>query len=457
MLWQPRPTPNCSAQDKRRALHARKYNAAMVVDTLIPLPRVATLDIGHGDDTLAQLSALFAQHGDAFRIHSPAMQRDLLVLSHPDHVRHVLVDHAGNYVKGLGIERVAILLGKGLMTSEGTLWRSQRRALQPAFHRTSVARHLSTIIDANSRLVARWSEAAAASTTVDVTHDISALTLEIVLRAIFSDDYDRLVAEDSAFALLTAESERDLRFAYAFRQLGQRLLREIARRRAESPARDDILQTLVDARDRASGAAMPDRQVQDEVLTLIVAGHETTASALQWFWYRVAREPGLATALHAEANAMPLDFATSDRYPLARAALAETMRLYPPGWMLTRRALAAVQVGNVAIDAGDDILVSPYLVHRHPLFWPHPERFDVQRFAAGVATPSRFAYLPFGLGPRACIGEPLALLEMLVHVVVVARALDLRADDDADVRAVAKVNLRPDRAIALRPVRHAST
>lgn len=424
---------------------------AMAAHILSPPPCVANIDIGQAENTLAKLAALFAVHGDAFRIHSDELGRDLFVLSHPQHVRHVLVDRASNYVKGLGIERVAILLGKGLMTSEGELWRGQRKALQPAFHRSAVARHVDAITAANARLVSLWTEAAAVGRTINLSHDISALTLEIVLRAIFGDDYAGLVDQGNPFALLTAESDRDLKFAYAFRQLGNLLQHTLEQRRKERVPRDDILQTLVAARDRRSGEAMPNRQILDEILTLIVAGHETTASALQWFWYLIAQSPGVADALHHEALAGVESARDAEAFPLARASIAETLRLYPPGWLLTRRAIAGDRVGDVVIAAGDNILISPYLVHRHPEFWSDPDGFNPERFRdPEQASRSRFCYLPFGLGPRACIGEPLALVEMQIHVVAASRELAFTLVTDTPIEPVAKVNLRPSQSISMR-------
>ena len=426
----------------------------MVADILSAPPRVANIDIGQGENTLAKLTALFAEHGDAFRIHSDQLGRDLFVLSHPNHVRHVLVDRASNYAKGLGIERVAILLGKGLMTSEGDLWRGQRKALQPAFHRHEVARHVDTIAAANARLVGAWGEAADAGTPIDLSHDISALTLEIVLRTIFGDDYAGLVDKGNPFAMLTAENERDLKFAYTFRQLSHLLQGVLEQRRTHARAHTDLLQTLVAARDRRTGEAMSDRQILDEVLTLIVAGHETTASALQWFWYLIARNAAAADTLHREAVAGTPSAGDPDAYPLTRAAIAETLRLYPPGWLLTRRAIADDRIGDVAVAAGDDVLIPPYLVHRHPAFWPDPERFAPERFRdPGQAQRSRFSYLPFGLGPRACIGEPLALMEMQVHVVAASRELAFALANDGPIEPVAKVNLRPAMPIAMRVTR----
>jgi cytochrome P450 len=311
---------------------------------------------------------------------------------------------------------------------------------------------------ANERLVERWCDAAARGEAVDISHAISALSLEIILRAIFSDDYARLVAGHDPFALLTDESERDLRFAYAFRQLARLLQAEIAQRRAPGIERHDMLQMLVDARDRQSGEPMDERQILDETMTLIIAGHETTASALQWLWYLVTRQPEAAAALRAEALAAA-DISDADAMPYTSAVIAETLRLYPPGWLLTRRALGDADIAGVAVHKGEDVLISPYLVHRHPDFWPDAERFDPARFHpahAGAATmkPSRFAYLPFGIGPRACIGEPMALLEMLLHVALVSRSLQLTPLDPDPIPWVARVNLRLARPLMMRVTAH---
>ncbi|MEO8849328.1 MAG: cytochrome P450 [Casimicrobiaceae bacterium] len=412
---------------------------------------VADIDASLGDATLAQLAQLFARHGDAFRVRAPLLGKNLLVLSHPDHVRHVLVEHQAIFAKGIGIERVAILLGKGLMTSDGDLWRTQRKAIQPAFHRSAVRAHIDDIVAANQRLARRLTLASASP--VDLTRELSAIALEVILRVIFGPTYDRLIANDNPFALLSEESERDLQFAYAFRQLGGLLQQEIDRRRAGDGGAG-ILQTLIDARDRHSGEPMSDRQVRDEVFTLIVAGHETTASALAWTWYLIATHPHVAARLTEE-----IDGASDDdrrqpavhRFAYTQQVIAEALRMYPPGWLLTRRARNAVSFAGIDIAAGDDVLVSPYLVHRHPEFWPRADSFEPDRFTpAATASRSRFCYLPFGLGPRACIGENLALTEMLAHVVTLAYACRIELIAGQTIEMEAKVNLRPHPAIQVR-------
>jgi cytochrome P450 len=412
-------------------------------------PRAAeALDITFETDALTTLVRLFEQHGDGYRAFSPALDRDIWVLSHPDHVRHVLVDHHANFTKGIGIERVAILLGNGLMTSEGDVWRTQRRLVQPSFHRTVIATWMPHIHAANERLANKWATAARSGSPVNVTQDMSEVTLEVVLRALFGDDLDRLGSPtgDNPFALLTDHTARNLAFAYQFRQLGKRIMEDVGRRRREAARSNDIVSLLIDARDRQTGEPMSDRQMLDEILTLIVAGHETTASSLNWFWYLLTQAPEVAARLHAEVDAGSSgapDYERLADYPYARRALDETLRLYPPGWLLTRRSIAASTIGDYTLPPRTDVLISPYLIQRHPAYWPRPERFDPDRFLPEAnAARNRFVYLPFGLGPRACIGEHLALIEMHAHVAALARRFALTLAPGQTIEMEPQVNLR---------------
>ena len=413
-----------------------------------PPRAVETLDITFETDALTTLVQLFDRHGDAYRAFSPTLDRDIWVLSHPDHVRHVLVDHHANFTKGIGIERVAILLGKGLMTSEGDEWRTQRRLVQPAFHRTVIATWMQHIHAANERLAVKWAAAARAGVTINVTQDMSEVTLEVVLRVLFGDDLDRLasVAGENPFALLTDHTARNLAFAYKFRQLGKRIMEDVGRRRRDNVRRNDIVSLLLDARDRQTGEPMADRALLDEILTLIVAGHETTASSLNWFWYLLTQAPDAAARLHAEVDAAANDVPGYEQlaaFPYVRRALDETLRLYPPGWLLTRRSIAASNLGIYALPPRTDVLISPYLIQRHPDYWPQPGTFDPDRFLPEVnAARDRFVYLPFGLGPRACIGEHLALIEMHAHVATLARRFALELAAGQTIEMEPQVNLR---------------
>ena len=414
----------------------------------LPPLATATLDITFETDALTTLVDLFARHGDAYRAHSPTLERDIWVLSHPDHVRHVLVDRHDNFTKGIGIERVAILLGNGIMTSEGDEWRVQRKLIQPAFHRKVVATWMPHIEAATLDLAAKWQRAADRGEPVNVTQDMSEAALDVVLRALFGPDLALLAtaAGGNPFAMLTDHTERNLAFAYKFRQLGKLIMQDVERRRRDGIRRHDIVSQLLDARDRQTGDAMSDRQLLDEIMTLIIAGHETTASSLNWFWYLLALTPDAAAHVAAEADAAGDSFPGYDdlaRFPYARRALDETLRMYPPGWLLTRRSIAASSLTGFALPANCDVLISPYLIQRDPAFWPHPDDFDPDRFLTEVsATRNRFVYLPFGLGPRACIGEHFALIEMHAHVAYLARRFALTLVPGQTVEIEPQVNLR---------------
>ena len=420
---------------------------AQPATTLTPPRADATLDITFETDALTTLVAEFNRHGDAFTAHSPALDRDLWVLSHPDHVRHVLVDHHPNFTKGIGIERVAILLGNGIMTSEGEHWRTQRKLLQPAFHRKVIATWMPHVHAATDRLARRWEHAAKRGEPVNVTQDMSEATLEVVLRALFGEDLALLESgHRSPFALLTDHTERNLAFAYKFRQLGKLIMGDVARRRSSGVRHGDIVSYLIDARDRQSGEPMSERDLLDEIMTLIIAGHETTASSLNWFWYLMTQAPDVAARLRAEVDAAPGDPPSYDglgAFPYVRRALDETLRLYPPGWLLTRRSIEPSAIAGLQMPAGTDVLVSPYLVHRHPDFWDDPEAVDPDRFLPEASEArNRFAYLPFGLGPRACIGEHFALVEMHAHAAMLARRFALTLVPGQTIEIEPQVNLR---------------
>lgn len=411
------------------------------------------LDITFETDALTDLVEAFGRLGDAFRARSPALDRDLWVLSSPEYVRHVLVDHHANFKKGIGIERVAILLGNGLMTSEGDHWRAQRKMVQPAFHRKVIATWMPHIHEATARVAKRWEDAAQRGEPVNVTQDTSEAALDVVLRALFGDGLARLVSDASPFALLTDHTERNLTFAYKFRQLGKLIMDDVARRRREGARGDDIVSHLIDARDRQTGEPMSDRELLDEIMTLIIAGHETTASSLNWFWYLLAQEPAVESRLHAElddAGDAPPSYDDLARFAYARRAIDETLRLYPPGWLLTRRSIAASTIGAFDLPAGTDVLVSPYLVHRHPRHWDRPDAFDPDRFLPEASEGrDRFAYLPFGLGPRACIGEHLAIIEMHAHVIMLARRFSLSLVPGQRIDIEPQVNLRTRQSVLM--------
>src|SRR5215475_3338182 len=262
-------------------------------------------DVGSTDDSLERMIELFARHGDTYRVFVPARRSYTYVIHHPDDVKRVLVSNHRNYTKGVGLDRVKILLGKGIMTSEGELWKRQRYMMQPLFHRRVITEFAGVIAQANDRWIERWEGLARRGELINLTDEMSELTLEIVLRSIFGRDLDRLSQQlgGNPFEVVTREQSRDLQFAYKFRSLTKLVAQLIAQRRATEEEHLDYVAMLMNARDKETGEPMGERELIDEIMTLIVAGHETTASGLNWTWYLLSQHPETEACLHAEIDA----------------------------------------------------------------------------------------------------------------------------------------------------------
>jgi len=358
---------------------------------------------------------------------------------------------------------VKILLGMGLMTSEGELWRRQRYMMQPFFHRRVITEFARVIAEANDRLLERWEGLARRGEAVNITEEMSELTLGVVLRSIFGRDLDRLAHElgENPFEVVTREPARDLKFAYKFRSLARLIAELIRRRREEREEHFDYVAMLMSARDKETGEAMPERQLIDELMTLVVAGHETTASGLNWTWYLLSEHPDADARLHREVSAAPETAAPSlaevESLTYTQQVINEALRLYPPGWLLSRRSIGPDVLSGYEIPAGADVLLCLYLLHRHPRYWRDPEAFDPERFAPEhEADRPRFAYMPFAAGPRHCIGETFALYEMLVHLYKVARRYRLIRATGEPISLEAQINLRTRKPLYMRLERRSS-
>ena len=414
-------------------------------------------DVGSTDDSLERMIELFARHGDTYRVFVPSRRSYTYVIHHPDDVKRVLVSNHRNYTKGVGLDRVKILLGKGIMTSEGELWKRQRYMMQPLFHRRVITGFAELIAQANDRCIARWEGLARSGALINLTDEMSELTLEIVLRSIFGRDLDRLAQQlgGNPFAVVTKEQSRDLQFAYKFRSLTKLVAQLIAQRRTTQEEHFDYIAMLMNARDKESGEPMGERELIDEIMTLIVAGHETTASGLNWTWYLLAQHPRVEARLHAEIDAAAEIAAPTvsemDSLGYTRSVIDEALRLYPPGWLLSRRTIEADVLGGYPVPAGTNVLLPLYLLHRHPRYWKEPDRFWPERFAPEhEAERPRFAYMPFAAGPRHCIGETFALYEMLMHLYKVARRYRLVYVPDQPLELEAQINLRTRHPLHMR-------
>ena len=404
-------------------------------------------------DLLDWLGRQFSRFGDTFRasVYGTTVYatRDL------EFAYHVLIANWQNYVKGQFIKRVAFLLGNGLMVSEGELWKRQRRMIQPAFHPRSIGALTQMIAGVNAALLKKWQLAARSDSSVNVTRDVSAMALETVMRAIFGPDYELVGAR---FNLVAEEPARDWAFAQAFRALRKLILQVADRRRAETTGSyDDFLSFLMAARDPRDGQPMPDRQIVNEVLTLIVAGHETTASTLNWTWYLLSQYPEAEAQLVREASDLKHlpDLADLPRLPWSRQIIEESMRLYPPGWLMTRKALHDDRLGDYFVPAGTEIYIPPYFIQRNPAIWPDPDDFNPGRFdPAHAQDRHRLATIPFSAGPRNCIGERFARLEMQLHLLIIARHLRLRFVQSEPIELEAGVNLRSKHDFIMYPEIH---
>ncbi len=414
-------------------------------------------DVGSTPDSLDRLVAAAEHCGDVFRIHAPGRRSDTWIINNPADIKRVLVTNHRNYTKGVGLDRVKILLGNGIMTSEGELWRRQRRMIQPMFHRRVTEGFGALIERCVDERIERWQGFATRDAAVNITAEMSALTLDIILRAIFGRDLGWLTSRmgTNPFAIVTEHAARDLQFAYRFRSLTHLVGELVARRRDAGEEHHDFLGMLIGARDKEHGAAMPDRELIDEVMTLVVAGHETSAAALTWTWYLLATHPEIDARLAAELDATPdragMTFADAEDLRYTQAVIKEAMRLYPPGWLLTRRTIGPDTLSGYAVPAGTDVMLSPYLIQRHPLHWDQPAEFRPERFLGAAVDPrDRWIYIPFAAGPRHCVGENFAMYEMTLHVSRVARRWHLEYIDDGPIDIEAAINLRTRRDLRAR-------
>jgi cytochrome P450 len=427
----------------------------IVPQSLPPLAR-HQFDVGATEDSLDRLVECAAECGDVFRIYAPGRRSHTWVVNNPGDIKRILVSNHRNYTKGVGLDRVAILLGKGIMTSEGDMWRRQRRMIQPMFHRRVVERYASLIDGLVDARLERWQDHAARGAPIDVTEEMSELTLDIVLGSIFGTDLEWLTAKmgGNPFAVVTEHPARDLTFAYKFRSL-TRLVQELVDKRiANREEHFDFLQMLLNARDRETGAPMAQRELLDEVMTLVVAGHETTAASLNWVWYLLSQHPAVLAKLHAELDAVPerrlLSYQETEELRYTQAVIYEAMRLYPPGWILSRRTIDADVLSGYEVPPGTDVMLSPYLIGRHPSHWEAPEEFRPERFLLEDPR-DRWVYIPFAAGPRHCVGENFAMYEMTVHVSRVARRWRMEyVDDGGTIEIEAAINLRTKKGLRMR-------
>jgi cytochrome P450 len=393
-------------------------------------------------DPLQLLLAGQRDFGDVVRFRLGPMVVHLV--SHPDHVRHVLVARHEQYTKDTrSSAKIRSICGEGLLTGNGAFWLRQRRLMQPAFLPQRLARFAGLMTASTADMLRRWSKEADAGRPVDVASEMMALTFTVVGKALFGADlggaaetvercstqvlehtWRRLERLVELPAWLPTPGRR--RFRRALHALDEIVHRLIAERRHDGGGANDLLALLLERCDEETHERMTDGQLRNETLMLLLAGHETTANALTWTWYLLAKHPNVQQRLAAEVDEVLAgrapDAADLPRLPYTAMVLMESLRLYPPIWIMERRALAEDHIAGYVIPAGSSVVVSPYVLHRDPRFWDHAEAFDPDRFTPqACARRDPHCYLPFGLGQRLCIGNHFAFMEGQIIIAMITQ------------------------------------
>jgi cytochrome P450 len=406
------------------------------------------------------------------RTHGPVVELRLgpgrtLLLSDPEGLEQVLLSDARHYTKDLFLQDLRRVVGNGLLTSEGDFWRRQRRLAQPAFHRQKIQGYGETMVALTEEALRPWG----AGQLRDLRDEMMTLTLAIVGQTLFSSP-TRAIAQRVGDAMeIVMERYTDpvallvpslvdyplpgsLRFRRAAGEL-DRLVRGIIRdRQREATPREDLLAMLLDARDE-DGSAMNEQQLRDEVITLFLAGHETTALALSWIFVLLSLHPAADARLRDELRRVLPDRSPSPadipELPYTEAVVMETLRLYPPAWSLGREAAAPLQVQGYEVRTGDQMFLNVWSLHRDPRFFPEPERFLPERWLDGLAKKlPRFAYAPFGGGPRQCIGNAFAMMEATLLLATIARRFRLELLPGQNLDPLPSITLRPRGALRVR-------
>ncbi len=423
-------------------------------------------------DPLGFFSKLHRQYGRVVRL-SLGGRRQFLLFQ-PDDVKHVLQENNRNYVRSPAFLVLKRFLGEGLLTSDGDFWRQQRRLAQPAFHRQKITVLAETMLRESAAWVAELNRADLTK-PVDISQAYMDVTMRIVCKTLFSTNVEgRLEGLSTALDTLNVLANKTLfsplklpahwptpnnrRYQRARAQVDSLIYEFIHTRKKTGERPDDLLDMLLYAADETTGETMPETQLRDECVTLFTAGHETTAVAMGWLTYLLARHPAVLARLRAEAEQVlgPVPpapgtlppVAAFRALPYAMQVVQEALRLYPPAWAMSRMALNDDRIGPYHIPKGDTVIISPYLLHHDPESWPDPDAFDPDRFAEGRDKDRpAYAYLPFGGGPRLCIGNQFALMELQILLTLFVRQFDFSLPDSEPIRPKPLITLRPNRPI----------
>ncbi len=421
-------------------------------------------------DRLGYLIDVARLYGDIYHFHTGL--RHIYLLVHPDHVRSALVEQADRFYKTRPFKRaLGKYLGQGLFVLDGDEHRRKRRLVQPAFHQQRIEAYAAVMVAFTQRLIERWNP----GTDYDIAQEMMVLTSSIVAKTLFDADVSKdaetvgqamAILQDAAIRqfhpvwrvlsmLPTRQHRREER---AMQSLDSIIFRIIDERRASGVDKGDLLSMLLLAEDEEGGKNSV-QQVHDEVISLFLAGHETTANLLTWVWYLLALHPEVENRLHQELAEVlgerPPEVRDVARLVYTGMIIKETLRLYPSAWIITREAIADVEIGGFTLRAGSVVVMSPYITHRHPRFYADPDQFQPERFAPGYEqSVPRFAYFPFSGGPRVCIGQSFAMLEASLILATIAQQYRLALVPNQRIEMEPLITLRARHGIHMVPVRH---
>ncbi len=412
-------------------------------------------------DPIQMLMNLAREYGDI--VHFRFLTDHIYLLSHPDYIKEALTTENRNLQKGYALQLAKNVLGEGLLTSEGDFHHRQRRLIQPAFHHQQVATYATTMVQYTTRTRNRWKDGA----TLDIHKEMMRLTLSIVGKTLFDADLE-VEAEEIGKALsevleglnrtttipLGEILERipfpaNRAYQQARKRLDATIYRIINERRESGEDRGDLLSMLLAAQDtEGDGGRMSDKQVRDESMTIFLAGHETTANALTWTLYLLSQNPEVEERLHQEIDTVlagrPPTFEDVPKLSYTKKVLTESMRLYPPAWVLGREAIRPLQIGEYVIPTGAGVLMSQYVVHHDPRYYPEPNRFNPERWTPEFEKNlPRFAYFPFGGGARSCVGEQFAWMEGILLLATITQEWKMRLVPGHRVAMLPRITLRP--------------
>jgi cytochrome P450 len=425
-------------------------------------------------EPVKQINWFIKKYGDIFSLTVPFNK--VALVSTPEFARYILLDNNKNYTKSLAYDLLRPLLGNGLLTSEGDFWKKQRKLIQPAFHKRKLEELTGMMIATAEEVAGKFDRYASQGKYFDVLPEMTAFTLEIISKAIFStgvDDSAEIVGRQITLlnAMTIEKINRPIRLPAvlptpfnvkekkSLQILDDIIYNIIEKRKKEAISKNDLLSMLMDARDEETGAQMDNRQLRDELMTIFIAGNETSSNALTWTLYLLSQNPDAAKKMVAEIDSkldsgLQLNFNTVNEFHYVKQVIEESMRMFPPVWSIGRRTIEEDEIGGYRIEKRTNVLIPLIYLQRTEKYWDEPDKFKPERFAPEKRNNiDRFVYFPFGGGPRLCIGNNLAMLEMQLIIIILYRRFKFALQPGFTVEAEPMVTLRPKYGMMMKAIR----